>query len=190
MGKLFASPGGEPRLMLELDDGSVLALTAPTLAIVKQLDSAADSLLAAYSVASKAISCNQDGKMYTADDVRGMLRPSDLLALFSAYKIFLAKLRQQDHLRIPYYPGSGGDTGSPYTVQSYWEHEVAIYANLPITAVQELDYEDYLQLRRDAFISAMRETPSGREYLENAARLTQTEPDRTALREKYGQKGA
>lgn len=189
MGKLYASPGGEPRLLLELEDGRTLTLTTPTLALVKRLDTALDSITCAYEVAAAILSCNLEGKRYTTADVRSMLPPSELIELFRACGVFLHQLRAQQHLRLPYYPGSGGDTGASYSVPSYWEHEVAHYANLSLPEVQELDYEDYLQLRRDAFISAMRETPSGREYLDNAARLTQTEPDRAALRTKYG-KGA
>ncbi len=55
--------------------------------------------------------------------------------------------------------------------------------------MEELDYIDYLQLRRDAFISRLSQTEKGEEYLKNAWRMQQTEPDRVALRKKLG-KGA
>ena len=55
--------------------------------------------------------------------------------------------------------------------------------------VDQLDYIDYLQYRRDAFIYRMSQTEKGQEYLDNAYRLEQTKPDRKKLREKYGKEG-
>ena len=52
--------------------------------------------------------------------------------------------------------------------------------------VEELDYFDYLQYRRDAFIFKMSQTTEGEEYLNNAWRLEQTKPDRDNLRNKFG----
>lgn len=49
--------------------------------------------------------------------------------------------------------------------------------------VEELDYIDYLQYRRDAFIYKQSQTESGVEYLENAFRLEQTKPDRQKLKQ-------
>ena len=48
--------------------------------------------------------------------------------------------------------------------------------------IEELDYIDYLILKRDAFIYKQSQTEHGREYLENAYRLEQTSPDREGLR--------
>lgn len=55
--------------------------------------------------------------------------------------------------------------------------------------IEELEYIDYLQYRRDAFIHEMNKTEEGREYLENAYTLTQTKPDRIKLRSLFGKKG-
>ena len=44
---------------------------------------------------------------------------------------------------------------------------------------------DYLMLRRDAFISKCNETEKGREYFDNAWRISQTKPERNKLREKF-----
>lgn len=55
--------------------------------------------------------------------------------------------------------------------------------------IEELEYIDYLQYRRDAFIHEMNQTEKGREYLENARTLAQTEPDRPSLRRLFGKKG-
>lgn len=62
---------------------------------------------------------------------------------------------------------------------------VAEYTGLTMFQVEDLDYIEYLQLRRDAFISRLSQSEKGIEYLENAYRLEQTAPDKGALREKF-----
>lgn len=70
---------------------------------------------------------------------------------------------------------------------TYWERLVANYANISLFDVGELNYIDYLILRRDAFISMMSQTEKGQEYLDNAYRLEQTAPDRQSLRDQFGE---
>jgi len=55
--------------------------------------------------------------------------------------------------------------------------------------IEELPIDTYMLLMRDAFINNQSRTPEGREYLDNCWRIEQTEPDRKALREKYGKEG-
>lgn len=55
--------------------------------------------------------------------------------------------------------------------------------------IQELDYIDYLTLRRDAFIYKLSQTEEGRDYLDKAWRLEQTAPDRDSLRSKFKKEG-
>lgn len=45
---------------------------------------------------------------------------------------------------------------------------------------------DFLALRRDAFVHAMRRAPAGREWLAQAWRPGQAEPDADGLREALG----
>lgn len=52
----------------------------------------------------------------------------------------------------------------------------------------QLNYIEYLQYRRDAFINWLNQSETGREYLRNAWRMEQTEPDRAALRRKFGKR--
>lgn len=52
-----------------------------------------------------------------------------------------------------------------------------------------MDYIDYLQYRRDAFIYNMSQTEKGQEYLDNAYRLEQVDPDRESLRDQFGEEG-
>lgn len=89
---------------------------------------------------------------------------------------------------MPYYPLEDSE-GHKYEIDTYWEHVVAKYTNLSILEVQELDYIDYLVLRRDAFIYQMQQTDKGREYLDKAYYLEQTKPDKASLRENFGKGG-
>ena len=59
---------------------------------------------------------------------------------------------------------------------------------MSLIEVGELDYLQYLIWRRDAFIYTMSRTEQGQKYLDNAWRMEQTEPDRGALRRKFGRK--
>lgn len=61
------------------------------------------------------------------------------------------------------------------------------YTGLNILEVEELDYFDYLSYRRDAFIFNMNQTQKGQEYLDNAYRLEQVEPDKKSLRDQFGE---
>lgn len=60
------------------------------------------------------------------------------------------------------------------------------YAHLNMYEVEDLDYIDYLTLRRDAFIYRCNQSEEGRKYLKNAYRLKLTQPDTKTLREKFG----
>lgn len=56
------------------------------------------------------------------------------------------------------------------------------YTGLDFHQVGKLNYIEFLQYRRDAFIHHLNKTEKGQEYLENAWRMEQTAPDRAALR--------
>ena len=63
------------------------------------------------------------------------------------------------------------------------------YTGLNLWEVQELDLDLYLFFMREAFIHEMNQTEQGREYLENCWRISQTEPDRKAISEKFKRRG-
>ena len=63
---------------------------------------------------------------------------------------------------------------------------MAEYAGLSLLEVRELEYVQYLTWRRDAFIDLYSRSEAGLEYLKNAWRMEQTEPDRAGLRRKFG----
>lgn len=89
---------------------------------------------------------------------------------------------------LPYYPFQEDNQGHKYEISSWWERLVSKYTGLTILEVDELDYIAYLQYRRDAFIYFLNQTENGQEYLDNAYRLEQTEPDREGLRKHFGRK--
>lgn len=60
------------------------------------------------------------------------------------------------------------------------------YTGLNFREVGELNYIEFLQYRRDAFIAMLSRTEKGQEYLDNAWRMEQTAPDRAALRKQFG----
>ena len=64
------------------------------------------------------------------------------------------------------------------------------FTGLNFFEVSQLDYLQYLVWRRDAYIYMLTRTEAGQEYLDNAWRMEQTEPDRSALRKKYGKEAA
>lgn len=64
---------------------------------------------------------------------------------------------------------------------------VADYCRISMFEVEDLDYIDYLRLRRDAFITMLSQTEKGQEYLDNAWILEQTAPDKKSLRDQFGE---
>ena len=57
---------------------------------------------------------------------------------------------------------------------------------MPITEVGDIEFTAYFIILRDAFIYRKMQTKEGQEWLDNAWRLEQTEPERERLREKFG----
>lgn len=66
---------------------------------------------------------------------------------------------------------------------------MAEYAGISLPQVGELDVFTFWALLRDAVIYNHSQTKKGREWLNNAWRLTQTEPEVDKLTEKFGKKG-
>jgi hypothetical protein len=65
---------------------------------------------------------------------------------------------------------------------------VADYTGLNFFEIGRLPYLQYLVWRRDAWIHMLSRSEVGQEYLDEAWRLDQTEPDRPSLRAKFGKK--
>lgn len=78
--------------------------------------------------------------------------------------------------------------GHKYSAPTWYKHLVAAYTGLTFQDIKQLPYIEYLQYRRDAFINWLNQSERGQEYLRNAWRMEQTEPDRAALRRKFGRR--
>jgi hypothetical protein len=83
-------------------------------------------------------------------------------------------------------PDSQG--GHNYNTATWYKHLVAGYTGLTFHQIQRLNYIEYLTYRRDALITWLNGSEEGKEYLRNAWRMEQTEPDRDALRRKFGRR--
>lgn len=85
----------------------------------------------------------------------------------------------------------GDSAGDHYFNNDSWARGmVAEYTGLNFLQIGALNYIQFLLWRRDAFIHNMEQTESGKEYLRNAWRMTQTKADRSALRRKFGKESA
>lgn len=62
---------------------------------------------------------------------------------------------------------------------------MAEYTGLNFHEVRSLNYIVFLTWRRDAFIYKWSQTEKGQEYLDNAWRMEQTEPDRETLKKRF-----
>ncbi len=94
-----------------------------------------------------------------------------------AYVKSMELIRESSGLTIPWYPSEDVGKGIKYTVYTETDKLVADYANMSIYSVDEIPITEYWLIARDAFISKLEVTEKGREYLNNAYRLTQTEAD-------------
>ena len=89
-------------------------------------------------------------------------------------------------LEIPYYPKDDGKEKNPYIIETLELKTVSKYLNIPLLEVEELDVITYRFFLREAFIYNCSMTEEGIEYLKNAKRLEQTEPERAELRAEFG----
>lgn len=76
--------------------------------------------------------------------------------------------------------------GHQYGTPTFYKHLVAEYTGLSFNEIKRLNFIEFLQYRRDAFIHWLNQSAAGQDYLRNAWRMEQTEPDRAALRRKFG----
>ena len=67
------------------------------------------------------------------------------------------------------------------------EKLVSEYAGIPLPAVYDLDIITFWALLRDSVIYNRAQTETGRKWLRNAWRITQTEPETEKLKAKYGE---
>lgn len=85
-------------------------------------------------------------------------------------------------LTLPDVPDEDDGIRRYYEILTGMSASVAKFANLDILQAQDLDYIDYLILRRDAFVSAYSRSKEGLEALEQAWMRSQIKADRAELR--------
>ena len=59
------------------------------------------------------------------------------------------------------------------------------YSGIDFSAQEDLDLVEYMLYTRDAYISKLNQSESGRDYLEQCWIAEQTVPDRAALRAEF-----
>ena len=101
----------------------------------------------------------------------------DKLVLVQAYKESILKAKEELQLNVPFYPSKDDKNDIKYTIYTYPDKMVSDYSGLSIYEVDNISILEYWLLMRDAFIYKLAQTKDGREYLNNAYRLTQTEAD-------------
>lgn len=89
---------------------------------------------------------------------------------------------------MPYYPPRDSEA-VPYDNNTWQEKAVADYARISLLQVCELDVFTFWALLHDVIVYNRSQTKKGREWLQNAYRLTQKEPDTGKLRRKLGKGG-
>lgn len=85
-------------------------------------------------------------------------------------------------LKVPYCHTENEDKGDRYELFTMSEHIICEYTGLNFNEIAELDIVEYCLYRREGYIAKLRQTESGRDYLEKCWYLEQTKADKSALR--------
>lgn len=93
--------------------------------------------------------------------------------------------RIRPKLKMPYYPENGGSKAF-FKNSSSDVKIVSDYTGYNFEEVYDLGIFDYWGYLHDAVVWNCGRSDAGKEYLENAYYYQQTEPDRKALRAKFG----
>ena len=101
----------------------------------------------------------------------------DKLVLVQSYKESLLKAKEELQLEVPNYPMKAEKDEIKYSIYTYADKMVRDYSGLSIYEIDNISILEYWLLLRDAFIYKLAQTKDGREYLNNAYRLTRTDAD-------------
>lgn len=131
-----------------------------------------------YIILREILNNNAEGKDFTLKEL--IKQPfDDAVKVVIAYAEMMSRLKEAHPIPQIH---SKEDEDYTFNLTLSWDKLVADFANLSITAVQSLNYVDFLILRREALIYNLSKTTEGREMLEDAYCFEQTEPDRASLR--------
>ena len=115
------------------------------------------------------------------------LDAEELFSTVAEYILFLREtIPNLPYCALPDITDDGDEENYSYVQNTACEKLVADYANMPLPDVMKLNYVDFLILRREAFIYNLSKTKKGREKLEAAYCMEQTQPDRGGLRKQFG----
>lgn len=131
-----------------------------------------------YVILREILNNNAEGKDFTLKEL--IKQPfDDAVKVVIAYAEMMSRLKEAHPIPQIH---SKEEEDYTFNLTLSWDKLVADFANLSITAVQSLNYVDFLILRREALIYNLSKTTEGRETLEDAYCFEQTEPDRASLR--------
>jgi hypothetical protein len=111
------------------------------------------------------------------------LSETDSLMVCEAVSRVVEDAVNRPELAVPYYPDKQEQI--PYELFTGGEKLIAEYSGLSVPEVCELDIYDFRMLLRDAVIYNKIQTETGRKWLRDAYRITQTVPDMDKLRKKF-----
>lgn len=123
------------------------------------------------------VSTISNGSVRTLGEVKQFL---------TEYLSNVERIRQSnENMRIPYYP-YGEKQEHYFNCGTSDIKVVSDYTRLKFSEILDLEIFTFWGYLHDAFVWNCNQTPNGRKYLEDAWYYQQTEPDRKALREKFG----
>lgn len=115
------------------------------------------------------------------------LEAEELFSAVAEYIIFIqATVPNLPYCALPDITADEDEGNYSYAQNTTYEKLVADYANMTLPDVMKLNYVDFLILRREAYIYNLSKTKKGREKLEEAYCMEQTQPDRGGLRKQFG----
>ena len=115
------------------------------------------------------------------------LEAEELFSAVAEYIIFIqATVPNLPYCALPDITADEDEGNYSYAQNTAYEKLVADYANMTLPDVMKLNYVDFLILRREAFVYGLSKTKKGREKLEEAYCMEQTQPDRGGLRKQFG----
>lgn len=88
---------------------------------------------------------------------------------------------------MPYYPEEGRSKAYFHNC-TYHRKVVSDYTGMSFSEISDIGLFDYWGYLHDAVVWNCQRTEAGQDYLKNAYFYAQTEPDRDALRGKFGGK--
>lgn len=132
------------------------------------------------------ISRNDEDLTFSAEDIMKNFRTEDLAVFMVEFPAWIKNEKESDPaLCVPYYPFESANK-TYFQCRSGFRKIAADYCNCSLNDIYSLDIFEYWEILHDAVVWNRSSTEEGREYLENAYYYQQTEPDRKALKEKFG----